>query len=133
MQKGGKKEKDQTEMGYPTFWNFQDSIKVFVTAKEAGALPIMFNNHYFIDTPQNPISKVVSFNILQIQFSDLNTVSYRQDPNTGFTKYRLVINTGVNNCIDCITCIGFTNPGFNPTSNFFQHTDKYLNTQTPRL
>ena len=48
-------------------------------------------------------------------------------------KYRPVINTGVNTCIDCITCIGFTNTGFNPTSNFFQHTDKYLNTQTPRL
>ncbi|MBW0584642.1 hypothetical protein O181_124357, partial [Austropuccinia psidii MF-1] len=89
---------------------------ICVTAKEAGALPIIFNNHYFIDTLQNPISKGVSFNILQIQFSDLNTVSYREDPNTGFTKYRPVINTGAN------TCIGFTNTGFNPTSNFFQHT-----------
>ncbi|MBW0532213.1 hypothetical protein O181_071928, partial [Austropuccinia psidii MF-1] len=105
----------------------------YVTAKEAGALPIIFNDHYSIDTPQNPISKGVSFNNLQIQFPDLNTVSYRQDPNTGFTKYSPVINTGANTCIDCITCIGFTNTGFNPTSNFFQHTDKYLSTQTPRL
>ncbi|MBW0463800.1 hypothetical protein O181_003515 [Austropuccinia psidii MF-1] len=104
-----------------------------VTAKEAVTLPIIFNNHYFIDTLQNPISKGVSFNILIIQFSDLNAVSNRQDPNTGFTKYRPVIKTGSNTCIDCITCIGFTNTGFNPTSNFFQHTGKYLNTQTPRV
>ncbi|MBW0469597.1 hypothetical protein O181_009312 [Austropuccinia psidii MF-1] len=54
-------------------------------------------------------------------FSNLNTAQYRQNPNTGFTKYRPVLNTGANTSIDSNTCIGYTNTGLNLKYIFLHH------------
>ncbi|MBW0497628.1 hypothetical protein O181_037343 [Austropuccinia psidii MF-1] len=47
--------------------------------------------------------------------SNLNTAQCRQNPNTGFTKYRPVLNTGAN------THIGYTNTGLHLKYRFLHH------------
>ncbi|MBW0465005.1 hypothetical protein O181_004720 [Austropuccinia psidii MF-1] len=45
--------------------------------------------------------------------SNLNTTQYSQNPHKGFTKYRPVLNTGENTCIDKNGCIEYINTGLN--------------------